>query len=128
MPDGSGACIRHTQPLPGNHHAFLAHGLVVADRQPFGDPATRPAISRTPTFTHHAIVLEDRHGRSVLAEGGPQRAQRGPVDEGGAVNVRLSADLELSTVDTINLRTTAPRSPTPRSQERYTPSLLPHDP
>src|SRR5215831_2225730 len=82
--------IPHNLPLPGRHHAFLAHGLVVADRQPFGDPATRPAISRTPTFTHHALVLGGRHDRSVLAEGGPQKAQTGPVDEGGAVNVRLA--------------------------------------
>ena len=56
-----------------------------------GDPATRPAISRAPTFTHHALVLGDRHDRSVLVEGGPQKAQTGPVDEGGAVNVRLAA-------------------------------------
>jgi len=78
-------------PLPGRDYALLAHGLVVADRQPFGDPATRPAISRAPTFTHHALVLGDRHDRSVLVEGGPQKAQTGPVDEGGAVNVRLAA-------------------------------------
>ena len=108
--DSSGGyLVPHNLPLPGRHHAFLAHGLVVADRQPFGDPATRPAISRTLTFTHDAIVLGDRHDRSVLAEGGPQKAQRGPVDEGGAVNVRPSADLEPSTVDTVSLMASTAR-------------------
>jgi hypothetical protein len=101
MPGGSGAWLIPHKPLPRNHHAFLAHGLVVADRQPFGDPATRPAVSWTPTFTHHAVVLGDRHDRSVLAEGGPRKAQRGPVDEGGAVNVGPATDLESSTVATV---------------------------
>jgi hypothetical protein len=88
MPGDSGACvIRDNSPLPGNHHAFLVHGLVIAHRQPFGDPAMRPPVSWTPNFTNHAIVLGDRHDRSVLAEVGPPKAQRGPVDEGGAINV-----------------------------------------
>jgi hypothetical protein len=67
--------------------SLIAHGLVIADRQPFRDLATRPAVSRTPTFTHDAIVLGDRHGRSVLAEVDQPTAQRRPVGEGVAVNV-----------------------------------------
>jgi hypothetical protein len=75
-------------PLPGRHHALIAHGLVVADRQPFSDLATRPAVGRAPTSTDHAIVLDDyRHGRSVLAEGDQPKAQRRPLDEEVAVNV-----------------------------------------
>jgi hypothetical protein len=102
--------IPHNCPLPGRHHALIAHGPVVADRQPFSDLATRPAVGRTPTSTDHAIVLDDyRHGRSVLAEGGPQKAQRGPVDEGGAVNVGPAADLEPSTVNTVSLMASTAR-------------------
>jgi hypothetical protein len=95
--------IPHNLPLPGRYHALVADGLAVADRQPFRDLATRPAISRAPTFTHHALVLGGRHDHSVLAEGGPQKAQTGPVDEGVAVNVGPAADLEPSTVDTVSL-------------------------
>jgi hypothetical protein len=83
--------------------------LVIADRLPFNDLATRPPVGCGPTSTHHAIVLGDRHCGSVLAEGGPQKAQRGPVDEGGAVNVRPSADLEPSTVDTVSLMASTAR-------------------
>ena len=94
MPDGSAAwLIQHNKPQPGRHHALIAHGLVVADRLPLSDLATRPAIGWGPTFTHHAIVLGDRHGRSLLTEGGQPMPQRGPVDEGVVVNIRLWADL-----------------------------------
>ena len=69
--------IPHNCPLPGRHHALIAHGLVVADRLPFSDHATSPAVGRWPRSTHHAIVLGDRHGRSVLTEGGQPITSRG---------------------------------------------------
>src|SRR6516165_7750265 len=90
----------------GNHSVIRRRAQRSAGRQP---------LHTTKSFS----------GIGMAAACWPKVAHKGPVDEGGAVNVRLSADLELSTVDTVNLRTTAPRSPTPRSQERYTPSLLP---
>jgi hypothetical protein len=80
--------LKQVPPQTERDHALIADGLALGDRQPFRDLATRPAVRRTPTSTDDAIVLDDyRHGRSVLAEGGPQKAQRGPVDQGGVVNV-----------------------------------------
>ena len=71
--------IPHNCPLPGRHHALIAHGLVIADRLPFSDHATRPAVGRWLPPTHHAIVLGDRHGRSVLTEGGQPMASECPA-------------------------------------------------
>ena len=71
--------IPHNCPLPGRHHALIAHGLVVADRLPFSNHATSPAVGRWPRSTHHAIVLGDRHGRSVLTEGGQPMASERPA-------------------------------------------------
>ena len=71
--------VPHNCALPGRHHALIAHGLVIADRLPFSDHATRPAVGRGPPSTHHAIVLGDRHDRSVLTEGGQPMAFECPA-------------------------------------------------
>ena len=64
----AGWLIPHNLPPTERDHALIAHGLVVANGQPFGELATRPALGRGPTSTHHAIVLGDRHDRSALVE------------------------------------------------------------
>ena len=77
----AGWLIPHNLPPTERDHALIAHGLVVANGQPFGELATRPALGRGPTSTYHAIVLGDRHGRSAFPQGKFGPLARKPVSE-----------------------------------------------
>src|SRR6516164_7384062 len=94
----AGWLIPHNLPPTERDHALIAHGLVVANGQPFSDLATRPAVGRGPTSTHHAIVLGDRHDRSALVERLQARApalgeQPGRSLGGRALRAAASTDL-----------------------------------